>query len=119
MTKRNCKVGDLAVTVTCELVVNLGKIVRIEAPAGWRQWQPWGRVFVWKVSVLSGAGSGLVYEYPDGWVEECFVGGVPDCLLRPITPPRRKQARRQSRRKTRPSSRTHPVAAIAAQPEAV
>lgn len=80
---RNCKVGDLAVTVRCELYQNLGKIVRVDAPVGYREWSEFGKVFLWHVSVPPNAPEGLVYELR-GWVEECSSGEVPDIFLRPI-----------------------------------
>ena len=82
--KLNCKVGDLAVTVKCEIFQNLGKIVRIEQPVGYKKWRSFGQVFLWRVSVPENAAEGLVYDF-DGWVEERNEGEVPDMFLRPIS----------------------------------
>jgi len=80
----NCRRGDLAVVVYCDVRQNLGKIVHVEDPLGVVDWPTHGRTFVWRVSIVPEAPEGLIYAYPDGWVEEVTEGQVPDAFLRRI-----------------------------------
>jgi hypothetical protein len=87
MTKLNCGVGDLAITVNCINPENMGNIVYILRPDGYRQcnYQE-DKVFTWEVLVV-GANSWLLYEI-DGWPVSKKIGSVPDYCLRRITPPK-------------------------------
>ena len=90
MTKLNCGVGDLAITVTCNYPENLGKIVQIIKPVGFKTWAGIeGQVFTWEV-VVAGEKSWLLYEI-DGCPVTMKVGYVPDLYLRRITPPKNKK----------------------------
>jgi hypothetical protein len=80
----NCRVGDLAVTVTAALPENVGKIVRVVGSHGMDTW--WGfdqPTHLWEVVTVEG--TFLVYE--DAWgVREFVQGGrVPDAFIRPLT----------------------------------
>ena len=87
MTKLNCGVGDLAITVTCNYPENLGKIVQIFKPVGFKAWAGIeGQVFTWEV-VVAGEKSWLLYEI-DCCPVTMKVGYVPDLYLRRITPPK-------------------------------
>jgi hypothetical protein len=90
MTKLNCGVGDLAITVNCINPENMGNIVYILRPDGYRQcnYQE-DKVFTWEVLVV-GANSWLLYEI-DGWPVSKKIGSVPDYCLRRITPPKNKR----------------------------
>ena len=87
MTKLNCGVGDLAITVNCINPENMGNIVYILRPDCYRQcnYQE-DKVFTWEVLVV-GANSWLMYEI-DGWPVSKKIGSVPDYCLRRITPPK-------------------------------
>ena len=90
MTKLNCGVGDLAITVTCNYPENLGKIVQIFKPVGFKAWAGIeGQVFTWEV-VVAGEKSWLLYEI-DCCPVTMKVGYVPDLYLRRITPPKNKK----------------------------
>ncbi len=83
--KLNCKAGDLAITVKCDLPDNLGKIVQIIAYEGLREWPRYpDPIPVWLIKAYSGSKS-LSYLYPDGTVQKSNVGLAPDCFLRPIS----------------------------------
>ena len=87
MSKLNCSVGDLAITVNCKLPQNLGNIVRVRAAIGIKEWG--GRsepMFSWDVEIATEHGW-LVYEYEDS-IEQVKSGPVPDRCLRRITPPK-------------------------------
>jgi hypothetical protein len=79
---RNCRLGDLAITVNCEIPENLGKIVRIIGQGKTIKWSDRGKTFVWKVESARGERS-LVYEIK-GRIVRRAVGSVPDIFLRPI-----------------------------------
>jgi len=87
MPKLNCAVGDLAITVFCNLPENTGNIVRIKSGLGFREWgansQP---LYSWDVEIATEHGW-LAYDY-DGYLETAKCGPVPDKYLRRITPPR-------------------------------
>lgn len=87
MSKLNCGVGDLAITVKCINPENMGNIVYIIRPDGYQQcnYQE-GKVFTWEVLVV-GANSWLMYEI-DGWPVSKKIGCVPDYCLKRITPPK-------------------------------
>ena len=90
MTKLNCGVGDLAITVTCLNPENLGNIVEILKPVGFRRWINIAeQVFTWEVLAV-GENSLLLYEI-EGWPVTKKVGYVPDLYLRRITPPKNKK----------------------------
>ena len=83
--KRNCNVGDLAITVRAELPQNIGNIVKILAPKGYGSW--WGfarRTFQWEVEI-SANGANLNYEIGNQVISKT-IGLVPDACLRPILP---------------------------------
>ena len=87
MAKLNCSVGDLAITVLCNLPENRGNIVRIRAPIGMDKWtgteEP---LFTWECEIAT-ENDWLAYDY-DGYLETSKVGPVPDKYLRRLTPPR-------------------------------
>ena len=90
MTKLNCGVGDLAITVTCLNPENLGNIVEILKPVGFRRWINIAeQIFTWEVLAV-GENSWLLYEI-EGWPVTKKVGYVPDLCLRRITPPKNKK----------------------------
>jgi pyruvate/2-oxoacid:ferredoxin oxidoreductase beta subunit len=90
MTKLNCGVGDLAITVTCLNPENLGNIVEILKPLGFRRWINIAeQVFTWEVLAV-GENSWLLYEI-EGWPVTKKIGYVPDLCLRRITPPKSKK----------------------------
>ena len=83
----NCQVGDLAITVDAELTENIGKIVRIGAAVGYREWSCFVRpVFLWEVEAL-GPECPLRYQVGSGPVTAKMVGEVSDMFLKPIRPP--------------------------------
>ncbi len=86
INKLNCAVGDLAITVNCELPENLGLIVRVKKAIGMKQWSR-GKapIFSWEVEIATEHGW-LLYTY-DGVPEIAKSGPAPDQCLRPITPP--------------------------------
>jgi hypothetical protein len=87
MTKLNCGVGDLAITVNCINPENMGNIVYVLRPSGYKQCNHQeDKVFAWEVLVV-GANSWLLYEI-DGWPVSKKIGSVPDYCLRRITPPK-------------------------------
>ena len=87
MSKLNCSVGDLAITVFCNLPENQGNIVRIKSAVGP---QGWGctenELFTWECEVATEDGY-LFYETA-GYLTSAKVGPVPDKYLRRITPPK-------------------------------
>jgi hypothetical protein len=85
MSQLFCKVGDLAVTVEAELPINLGNVVKIVSAAGHKKFSSYQQIFLWNVEVAS-ADRPLVYEYPNGELEQCLRGQIPDRYLRPIRP---------------------------------
>lgn len=87
MSKLNCEVGDLAITVKCDVPANLGTIVQIKAAGGMKRWGPAkAEMFSWEVEVATEHGF-LVYEY-ETHSETVKSGLVPDQCLRRITPPK-------------------------------
>lgn len=92
MIKRNCKVGDLAITVRAQWQDNVGNIVEIVRPAGTRADPENIKKFGFHWWVRAVGHSVLHYRYPqeDGRFEHDFLreGAVPDSFLRPITPPK-------------------------------
>ena len=86
MSKLNCAVGDLAITVNCNLPENLGNIVRIKSAIGMKQWSPsQNSLFTWEVEIATEHGW-LAYEY-ETYSETRRCGPLPDQCLRRITPP--------------------------------
>jgi hypothetical protein len=83
--KLNCKEGDLAITVKCDVPENLGRIVKVITFEGFKEWPHYpDSIPVWLVGVYSG-NDGLAYQYPDGSIKKSKGGLVPDCFLRPIS----------------------------------
>ncbi len=86
MGKLNCSVGDLAITVRCEVPENLGKIVRVIGSKGVIKWSEFGEpMHVWIVEGMTGEKS-LVYEVKKK-LDRRKSGPCPDQFLRRITPP--------------------------------
>ena len=85
MSQLFCKVGDLAVTVEAELPINLGNVVKIIGAVGYDKFSSHKKIFLWHVEVASDERL-LTYEYPDGRIEQCATGRIPDYYLRPIRP---------------------------------
>ena len=81
----NCRIGDLAITVKCEIPENLGRIVRVVASNGIEHWSDYGPMHTWEVETLSKADT-LTYVIKG---KLCFKnkGPVPDAFLRPLHPP--------------------------------
>jgi hypothetical protein len=87
MSNLNCGVGDLAITVNCDVPANLGTIVLVKSAAGMKRWGPdKTELFSWDVEVATENGY-LVYEY-ETHSETVKSGAVPDKCLRRITPPK-------------------------------
>ena len=86
MSKLNCSVGDLAITVFCKLPENTGNIVRVKSAVGYRRWganeMP---LYTWEVEIATEHGW-LAYEHSPGYLETKKNGPVPDKYLRRITP---------------------------------
>jgi hypothetical protein len=78
----HCRLGDLAITINCDVQENLGRIVRVIGIKGLKPWRDKGEVFVWEVEAISEA-SPLIYKY-DQCLIEALRGPVPDTFLRPI-----------------------------------
>ena len=86
MSQLFCKLGDLAVTVEAELPINIGNVVKIIGVSGYQNWSSFKtKIFLWKVEVASSERP-LVYENPNGSIEQALTGRVPDHYLRPIRP---------------------------------
>jgi hypothetical protein len=84
--KLNCAVGDLAITVNCQIPQNLGNIVRIVSTGGFQEWQGFSQLlYTWNVEVATEGGA-LFYEVENG-IEAFTSGPAPDIYLRRITPP--------------------------------
>lgn len=90
----NCRVGDLAITVKCEIPENLGRIVRVVADNGVEHWSDYGPMHTWEVETLSQSDS-LTYVIKG---RLCFKhkGPVPDAFLRPLRPPADEPAQEMS-----------------------
>ena len=87
MSKLNCSVGDLAITVFCNLPENQGNIVRIKSAVGLRGWGcTEDELFTWECEVATEGGY-LFYENA-GYLTSVKAGPVPDKYLRRITPPK-------------------------------
>lgn len=87
ITKLNCEVGSLAITVNAKFSGNIGKVVRVIDSLGL---QPWpeidGPVHVWRVEVAA-EGSFLHYFYPSRQQLDVLTAGpIPDRYLRRIIP---------------------------------
>lgn len=78
----NCRLGDLAITVKCEIPENLGRIVRIVASNGVEPWSGYGPLHTWEVETVSGNET-LTYVIRG---RLCFrnKGPIPDAFLRPL-----------------------------------
>ena len=86
LSKLNCAVGDLAITVNCKIPENLGNIVRIVSSGGFQEWQGYSEpLYTWNVEVATEGGA-LFYEGEDG-IEAYTSGPAPDIYLRRLTPP--------------------------------
>jgi len=84
--KLNCAVGDLAITVNCQIPQNLGNIVRIVSSGGFQEWQGFSQLlYTWNVEVATEGGA-LFYEVENG-IETFTSGPAPDMYRRRITPP--------------------------------
>lgn len=81
----NCRSGDLAITVKCDIPENLGRIVRIIASNGIEHWSDYGPLHTWEVQTLSETDS-LTYIIKGRVTQKCQ-GPVPDAFLRPLHPP--------------------------------
>ena len=69
ISKLNCSVGDLAITVNCRLPQNLGNIVRIVSSGGLDEWQGFSELlYTWNVEVATEGGQ-LFYEGDAGLIE--------------------------------------------------
>lgn len=84
MTRPNCSVGDLAITVNCQNPENRGNIVLILSAYGEQSWGNCEPEFTWNCEIVSSGW--LVYDV-DGYITTAKVGLVPDSCLKPITPP--------------------------------
>jgi len=86
MTKLNCSVGDLAITVKCRIPENMGKIVRIVSAQGFQEWVGGDTLlYTWNVEAATVEGY-LNYQGAEG-LEARKRGPVPDKCLRRLTPP--------------------------------
>jgi len=84
--KLNCAIGDLAITVNCQIPENLGNIVRIISSGGFQEWNGFSEpLYTWNVEVATEGGV-LFYEAEDG-LEAFTAGPAPDVYLRRLTPP--------------------------------
>jgi hypothetical protein len=102
MSQLFCKVGDLAVTVEAELPINLGNVVKIVSAVGYKKFSTYQKIFLWNVEAAS-PDRPLVYEYPDGTLENCLAGHIPDRYLRPIRPDELEWVAEQSHKNPAPS----------------
>jgi hypothetical protein len=86
MSKLNCGVGDLAITVNCNIKENLGNIVKIVSADGFREWPRHSEMlYTWNVEVATEEGF-LFYKFTSG-LKALKTGPVPDKYLRRLTPP--------------------------------
>lgn len=85
----NCRLGDLAITVKCDIPDNLGRIVRVIDSHGIEDWTGHGPLHTWEVETLSEADS-LTYIIK-GRLSFKRQGPVPDAFLRPLHPPADEQ----------------------------
>jgi hypothetical protein len=87
MSKLNCSIGDLAITVQCNIPENLGNIVRIITAEGFKEWEGHDQpIYTWNVEVATEGGA-LYYQGEDG-LEAYLSGPVPDRCLKRLTPPK-------------------------------
>ena len=55
MSKLNCSIGDLAITVKANLPANLGNIVRIIGSQGLQYWEGQDEpLYIWDVEIVGG-----------------------------------------------------------------
>jgi hypothetical protein len=81
----NCKAGDLAITIKCDVPENLGRIVKVIAFEGFKEWPHFpDPIPVWLIKDYSDR-KGLAYLYTDGSIRQSNAGLAPDCFLRPIS----------------------------------
>ena len=86
MSKLNCSIGDLAITVKANLPANLGNIVRIIGSQGLQEWEGQDEpLYTWDVEIV-GEDRYLHYHY-DGEILKVKEGPAPDQYLRRLTPP--------------------------------
>ena len=86
MSKLNCSIGDLAITVKANLPANLGNIVRIIGSQGLQEWEGQDEpLYTWDIEVV-GEDRYLHYNY-DGEIVKVKEGPAPDQYLRRLTPP--------------------------------
>lgn len=86
MTKLNCSIGDLAITVKANLPANLGNIVRIIGTQGLQEWEGEDEpLYTWDVQIV-GENRYLHYHH-EGEIVQLTEGPVPDRYLRRLTPP--------------------------------
>ncbi len=86
MSKLNCSIGDLAITVKANLPANLGNIVRIIGSQGLQEWEGQDEpLYTWDVEIV-GKDRYLHYNY-DGEILKVKEGPAPDQYLRRLTPP--------------------------------
>ena len=86
MRSLNCRVGDIAITVKCEVKANLGKMVRIIGEHGLDDWSDFDKpLFLWEIESIGNRR--LRYDLPNGKVSYRRKGLAPDIFLRPIRNP--------------------------------
>lgn len=86
MSKLNCSIGDLAITVKANLPANLGNIVRIIGTQGLQEWEGQDEpLYTWDVQIV-GEDRYLHYNH-EGEIVRLKEGPVPDRYLRRLTPP--------------------------------
>lgn len=86
MSKLNCSIGDLAITVKASLPANLGNIVRIIGTQGLQEWVGYDQaLYTWDVEIV-GENRYLHYQY-DSELVLLKKGPAPDQFLRRLTPP--------------------------------
>jgi len=86
MSKLNCSIGDLAITIKASLPANLGNIVRIIGSQGLQEWHGFEEpTHVWEVEIV-GDDRYLHYDY-DGEIVKVKEGPAPDQYLRRLIPP--------------------------------
>ena len=87
MCKLNCEVGDLAMTVFCNIPENQGNIVRVKSAIGQMGWACTDNaLFTWECEVATEHGW-LTYER-GGHLTTAKTGPIPDKYLRRLTPPK-------------------------------
>lgn len=87
MSKLNCAVDDLAITVFCNIPENQGNIVRVKSAIGQMGWGcTTDALFTWECEIATEQGW-LAYE-TGGYLTTAKVGPIPDKYLRRLTPPK-------------------------------